>query len=184
MTTEPTDADIIALADKTRTGEPGREGYILPISFARAVLAKWGSPAQAAPCHCTNPWAHDQCTDSPGCKIKNKLTKASQPVAATAGMEPVATVLFSSTGWRTLVDALASLEDGTKLYTASQVHAMLAAAPITPAHRPLTDSQIADIYFEALGQHLREQDRKMVMRFARAIEQAHGIKATNQESNK
>ena len=49
--------------------------------------------------------------------------------AAPAGMEPVATVLFSSTGWRTLVDALASLEDGTKLYTASQVQAMLAAAP-------------------------------------------------------
>ena len=98
--------------------------------------------------------------------------------AATAGMEPVATVLFSSTGWRTLVDALASLEDGTKLYTASQVHAMLAAAPTTPAHKPLTDSQIADIYFEALGsQHLREQDRKMVTRFARAIEAAHGITA-------
>lgn len=90
-TLSPTDADIIALADETRTGEPGREGYILPISFARAVLAKWGSPAPA-----------------------------SQPVAAPSG--------------------------------------------------PLTDSQIADIYFEALGQHLREQDRKMVMRFARAVE--------------
>lgn len=48
-TLTPTDADIIALADETRTGEPGREGYILPISFARAVLAKWGgSEAQAA----------------------------------------------------------------------------------------------------------------------------------------
>ena len=51
---KPTDAEIIALADETRTGEPGREGYILPISFARAVLAKWGTqqpatqPAQAA----------------------------------------------------------------------------------------------------------------------------------------
>ena len=40
------------------------------------------------------------------------------------------------------------------------------------AARPLTDSQIADIYFEALGQHLREQDRKTVTRFARAIEAA------------
>ena len=49
--------------------------------------------------------------------------------AAPAVMEPVATVLFSSTGWRTLVDALASLEDGTKLYTAAQVQAMLAAVP-------------------------------------------------------
>ena len=45
-TLTPTNADIIALADKTRTGEPGRDGYILPISFARAVLAKWGSPAR------------------------------------------------------------------------------------------------------------------------------------------
>ena len=43
MTTEQTDAEIIALADETRTGEPGRDGYILPISFARAVLAKWGA---------------------------------------------------------------------------------------------------------------------------------------------
>ena len=47
-TLTPTDADIIALADETRTGEPGREGYILPISFARAVLAKWGAPAPAS----------------------------------------------------------------------------------------------------------------------------------------
>ena len=43
--TEPTDAEIIALADETRTAEGGANGYILPISFARAVLAKWGTPA-------------------------------------------------------------------------------------------------------------------------------------------
>lgn len=42
--TEPTDAEIVALADATRTAEGGANGYILPISFARAVLAKWGSP--------------------------------------------------------------------------------------------------------------------------------------------
>ena len=47
MTTEPTDAEIIALADETRTGEPGRDGYILPISFARAVLQRWGQPSGA-----------------------------------------------------------------------------------------------------------------------------------------
>ena len=35
----------------------------------------------------------------------------------------------------------------------------------------LTDKDISALYFEALGsQHLREQDRKMVMRFARAVE--------------
>ena len=41
--TKPTDSEIIALADETRTGESGRDGYILPISFARAVLSKWGT---------------------------------------------------------------------------------------------------------------------------------------------
>ena len=34
----------------------------------------------------------------------------------------------------------------------------------------LTDKGISALYFEALGQHLREQDRKMVTRFARAVE--------------
>jgi len=41
--TEPTDAEIVALADATRTAEGGANGYILPISFCRAVLAKWGT---------------------------------------------------------------------------------------------------------------------------------------------
>ena len=62
---------------------------------------------------------------------------------------------------------------------------IIALADKTRTGEPLKDSQIADIYFEALGsQHLREQDRKMVTRFARAIEANHGIKATNPESNK
>ena len=35
----------------------------------------------------------------------------------------------------------------------------------------LSDKEISDLYFEALGsQHLREQDRKMVTRFADAVE--------------
>ena len=42
--TNPTDSEIIALADETRTAEGSASGYILPISFARAVLAKWGMP--------------------------------------------------------------------------------------------------------------------------------------------
>ena len=104
MTTEPTDADIIALADKTRTGEPGRDGYILPISFARAVLAKWGSPVLA-----------------------------SQPVAA---------------------------------------------------HKPLTDEQIDEIHLANSDAYERGDVEYESHGFARAIEQAHGIKATNQESNK
>ena len=110
----PTDAEIIALADETRTGEPGRDGYILPISFARAVLAEWGAPAPAA----------------------------SEPVAVPAGIEPVAWRLhpfdygIGSEG----VYALPQTEHlrGTwikkgwapePLYTAAQVQAMLSAAP-------------------------------------------------------
>ena len=37
MTTEPTDAEIVVLADATRTAEGGANGYILPISFCRAA---------------------------------------------------------------------------------------------------------------------------------------------------
>ena len=43
--TQPTDDEIVALADSTGTAEGGTNGYILPISFARAVIAKWGTPA-------------------------------------------------------------------------------------------------------------------------------------------
>ena len=32
-----TDEQIIKIADKTKTAEPGTDGYILPISFARAI---------------------------------------------------------------------------------------------------------------------------------------------------
>ena len=61
--TEPTDAEIVALADATRTAEGGANGYILPISFARAVLAKWGQPAHSgAPVAWLNPWRADQVT--------------------------------------------------------------------------------------------------------------------------
>lgn len=56
------------------------------------------------------------------------------------------------------------------------------AEPVQPERVPLSDRQISDAYFEALGsQHLREQDRKMVTRFARAIEQAHGIQPAHKE---
>ena len=34
-----TNEQIIEIADKTKTAEPGTDGYILPISFARAIEA-------------------------------------------------------------------------------------------------------------------------------------------------
>ena len=62
--TEPTDAEIIALADETRTAEGSASGYILPISFARAVLAKWGTPPAVAgePVAWLDPWTGTKVT--------------------------------------------------------------------------------------------------------------------------
>lgn len=34
-----TDDEIIAIADATKSAEPGSDGYILPITFARSLLA-------------------------------------------------------------------------------------------------------------------------------------------------
>lgn len=50
MTTNnvPTDDEIIALAQETKSADPGRDGYILPVSFARAVLERFGQPAMTA----------------------------------------------------------------------------------------------------------------------------------------
>jgi len=36
---ELTDAEICDVAKLTKTAEPGRDGYILPVSFARAIIA-------------------------------------------------------------------------------------------------------------------------------------------------
>lgn len=35
-----TDAEIIEIAVNTMSAEPGRDGYVLPITFARAILEK------------------------------------------------------------------------------------------------------------------------------------------------
>ena len=119
-TLAPTDAEIIALADETRTGEPGRDGYILPISFARAVLAKWGAPA----------------------------TTSSEPVAVPAGIEPAGIVTVTS--HKTFLDLSISewrdeCPDGEyPVFTAAQVQAMLDAAP---RNAPLYDPD--DVAFSA-----------------------------------
>ena len=61
--TEPTDAEIIALADETRTAEGGANGYILPISFARAVLAKWGAQQPVVREPLTDEWIRSRCKE-------------------------------------------------------------------------------------------------------------------------
>lgn len=44
-----------------------------------------------------------------------------------------------------------------------------------PQRQPLTDEQIEKVYWGATGQSLRPQDNVLAHKFARAIEQAHGI---------
>lgn len=172
-TLAPTDAEIIALADETRTGEPGRDGYILPISFARAVLAKFGAPATAASealitiesslrfrLACAKDDVEQLEFENRKlreCVAGLKAAPASQPVAVPAGMEPVAWRLhpfdygIGSEG----VYALTQTEHlrGTwikkgwapePLYTAAQVLAMLDAAP---RNAPLYDPD--DVAFSA-----------------------------------
>ena len=67
--------------------------------------------------------------------------------------------------------AVVNLDDPSDVAAWNRRAPAPASQPVAAPSGPLTDSQIADIYFGALGsQHLREQDRKMVMRFARAVE--------------
>lgn len=67
---------------------------------------------------------------------------ASQPVAVPAGIDPVASK--SHGAWDGIEDVL-DMPDGTEIFTAAQVQAMLAAAPSGPAREPLTDEQIEDL---------------------------------------
>ena len=51
-------------------------------------------------------------------------------------------------------------------------------AKAQPKRQPLTDEHIFQRYYVSTGQMLREQDKRLAMMFARAIEAAHGIKET------
>ena len=94
--TEPTDAEIIALADETRPAEGGANGYILPISFARAVLAKWGAqpvpagyalvPAEPTPAMLSVMWVNKNSSLS---EAYNSLSEAYSAMLA-ASPQPVA----------------------------------------------------------------------------------------------
>lgn len=73
--------------------------------------------------------------------------------------------------------------------TSDEFGALLAVAtkaePLQQPERvPMTDKEIADVYFVALGsQHLLERDRGTVTRFARAVEEHHGIKPKEQSND-
>lgn len=93
---------------------------------------------------------------------------SSEPVAVPAEMEPVATARFCLKGWRDLVVALTDLPDGTDLYTAAQVQAMLAQGL---ARVPLSREQVQAL-IEAEG---NAPEHRTMYDFARAIERAQGI---------
>ena len=104
-----------------------------------------------------------------------------QPVAAPVGMEPVAWVEVRPglDGWFLAYNFNPDAQT-EPLYSGFQVQAML-----TAAHKPLTDRQIGAVIDEvAITSRYGNHHFGRWMDFARAIEQAHGIKATNQESNK
>lgn len=46
---------------------------------------------------------------------------------------------------------------------------------LTRLFTPLSDEQIATVYFGATGQSLRPQDSVLAHKFAKAIQQQHGI---------
>ena len=101
----PTDAEILSLAyDCSALPETCTDATLLV--FARAVLAKWGTPAPA-----------------------------SQPVAAPAGMQPVARIRYerNTPGLENEMPRVVScnrMADGVyEVFTASQVQAMLTAVP-------------------------------------------------------
>ena len=98
----PTDEEIIAWAMSHQTDAIKTLRASGFVRIARAVLAKWGTPAPA-----------------------------SQPVAAPAGMEPVARIEgIDEYGPRLeWTQHWVDVGVGAKLYTASQVQAMLAAVP-------------------------------------------------------
>ena len=149
-TLAPTDAEIMSLAyDCSALPETCTDATLLV--FARAVLAKWGTPAAA--------------------------TAGMQPVARiryernTPGRENEMPRVVSCN----------RMEDGIyEVFTESQVQAMLdvrnsdnKAAPSGTAREPLTDEQIQEIWNKASGA-IPGWSRHIA--YARAIEAAHGIK--------
>ena len=111
------------------------------------------------------------------CEERQAAAFASQPAAVPAGVEAVGEMRASeSLGVAPYADIWGWLQPGTKLYSATQVQAMLAAAPSGSAREPLTDAEVSSVYFEVLGT-VRIQDPTLINRLARAIEAAHGIAA-------
>ena len=79
-----------------------------------------------------------------------------------------------------------ALGDVPDAYTADQMRAYVDAD--RAARKPLTDEKLHALYADEMAEYfvdaLHYWKGTSAHQYARAIEQAHGIKATNQESNK
>lgn len=117
-------------------------------------------------------------------EVTAQIAPASQPVAAPVGMEPVAWVEVRPglDGWFLAYNFNPDAQT-EPLYSGFQVQAMLAAA-----RKPLTDEKLHALYADEMAEYfvdaLHYWRGTPAHQYARAIEQAHGIKATNPESNK
>lgn len=154
-TLTPTDAELMqVIKDVAKNSAINRDGST-SLRIARAVLAKWGTPAPA-----------------------------SQPVAAPVGMEPVAWVEVRPglDGWFLAYNFNPDAQT-EPLYSGFQVQAML-----TAARKPIADEVLHALYTVVMSGHyvdaLHYWRGTSAHQYARAIENAHGIKATNQENIK
>ena len=121
-------------------------------------LARGGQEPVA--CDCTNPWAHDQCTEAKGCKIKKKLLRT-PPQRKEPEQEPVA---WKNNRSERVIGhkPFEILDDWTPLYTTP------------PQRKPLTRERLVEMAYAQCGLERTFED--WVELFAREIEAAHGIK--------
>lgn len=180
----PTDAEIVALADATRTAEGGANGYILPISFARAVLAKWG--AQPVAPREPTPEFNDPrvqavydilCddTDLPPKEAPQQHWEGwiARRVVERLFQEPVEganaqDMRYANGG---VAERCEEVKRAMDVAVELERRGMLEAQPV--AREPLTDEQIRELW------HDSRPNRFEAISFARAIERAHGITGGN-----
>lgn len=171
--TEPTDAELQALWVAC--------DHPLPQNYARAVLTKWGQPAQATKCECT---MAQRCTGS-GCRYCNPqeyIDMLHDQIADSETAQAAEPVLFAlqwpedRAAGRICVSVIFDNEAEAKDYAASCTDVTilpLFTPPQPVAREPLTPEQIAT------AGEIEDNDSAFLAGFstgARFAEQHHGIK--------
>jgi hypothetical protein len=173
--TEPTDAEIIALADETRTAEGGAGGYILPISFARAVLAKWGTPPAVAPWRSAVLDLIDEC---PSLTMEQDrwLSRRVKELDFASTPQPTQPQAVAVPEWvnydaKNRILTIKGQRYAEELFDDDAAYAKSNQAGAVP----LTDEQIEAARIEVFKVHGADLIPAVATTLARAIEAAHGI---------